>query len=175
MSAHFFQIGIFVNLSNAINSAAVQIKETRQITGMSDIHRVGNACAGGRNLIVFSCRHENRKLVIFIGGHDQFGDRQTHAAGVFTAQRVTEISRRNGKNCLFFVLGKLGIGVNVVDDLRENPTEVDGIGRGQVKFSFRGSEKALLTRILAMHRICRQRSTPARFGRLCRAAFSACH
>ncbi len=117
-----------MHITRTVNSASIQFKETRQIARMADIHGVGNAGPRRRDFLVFSCFQKNREFIVFVSRHNKLGYRKSHAAGKFTAESVAEISGRHGKNNFLTTLGELRVRVNIINNLRQDTTEIYRIG-----------------------------------------------
>jgi len=150
MAAHRLPVGIAVDHAVPVHRPAIEVEETGQVAGVTHIHGVGKAGPGRRDLGVAPRGEKPGKLVVFVGGHNQHPDRQAHATGVFAPQGVAEISRGNGKDDLLSRRRQLGIGIDIIDRLREDSPEIDGIGRGKIQIRQGGIGKGLLHHVLAI-------------------------
>ncbi len=100
---------------------------------MAHVHGIGDTRPGRRYLFIPSGSQITGKFIIRVRGHDELSHRQPHAPRVLAAEGIAEIARWNGKYNLFPLPRKHRIGIDIVDDLRHDPAEVDGIRRGEVE------------------------------------------
>lgn len=90
----------------------------------------------GAVAVILAGIDEVRQHVVRVGGADELFDGQAHLAGVIAGQDVPEVARGNAEEhtlARFDALGGhgVGIGFEIVDDLRYQAAPVDGVGRGK--------------------------------------------
>ena len=117
--------------------ASHQIYQSLQITGDQDVH--GWRCGQHEFpiLIIGSRLKEIKEHLIFIGGTDQLVYRNPHILCIICCQNISKITGRHYHIDLFAVLylfvgKKLGIGIDIIDDLGNQPSDIDGISGGEL-------------------------------------------
>ena len=90
----------------------------------------------GATAVIGAGGQELRQHVVAVGGADQPSHRQTHLLGDIAGQNVAEIARRHHKIHLgaeidALQLDHLAISGEIIDHLRCQPADVDGVCRGQ--------------------------------------------
>ena len=116
------------------------VKQALQIAGNQDIHGGRSCLIEGAPGIIGPGTDEICQNVVPVGSADQPADGQSHSLGVVTRQNVTEIAGGNteihrlapGDAAL---LHKAEIGIKIVDNLRNQPSPVDGVGAGKADIS----------------------------------------
>ena len=117
-------------------AAGAEIDEAFQVRGDQDIHRR----AGGQNKrtvpIILAGTEEVRQYLIFVGCADQLLDRHTHVLREIRCQDITEVTSRDADIdlltlCDITSLKHLTICIDIVDHLRNQTADVDGVCRAQ--------------------------------------------
>ena len=117
-------------------TAGAEIDETLQVRGDQDIHRR----AGGQNKrtvpVILAGTEEVRQYLIFIGCTDQLLDRHAHVLREVRCQDITEVTGRYADIDLLTLcdvagLQHLAIGIDIVNHLRNQTADVDGVRRAQ--------------------------------------------
>ena len=98
---------------------------------MAYVHRVGNRVARRRDFFVAAAGEKAGELVVGIDRRDDFFHRQTHLPRHDRAHGVAEIAAGNGKNRRLAGFGDARRGVKIIDALRQQPADVDGVGGRQ--------------------------------------------
>ena len=112
------------------------VEQPLQIGGDENIHRGGHGVVERPVPVVDAGAQEVGEHIVAVGGADQLVDGQAHFAGVESGQNIAEIAGRHtdiytltGGN--LFVPQQVAVGRDIVDDLRQDPAPVDGVGRGE--------------------------------------------
>ena len=90
----------------------------------------------GTAAVIDAGADEVREDVVGVGGADELADRQTHAQSEIPRQNVAEVSGGDGEVELlsgadFAEAHRVDVGGEVIDHLRDKPTDVDGVCRGK--------------------------------------------
>ena len=121
--------------SGAVLPAQV-VQQALQVTGNEDVHRGGGGGVKLPAAVVHPGADEVGEDLVLVGGAHQLAHRQAHAFAVVGRQDVPEVARgHHHVHGLAQGQGpgadQLGIGVEVVDDLGQQPPPVDGVGAGE--------------------------------------------
>ena len=127
---------------DALTVAADQIEdEAFEVGGLGDIHRR----AGGMQRLRRSARAIDAgaekfvEHIVFVGGDDQFADRQAHHARDVAGADIAEVAGRHRKiDLLPAIAGYREVGLEVIDDLRRDARPVDRIHRADAVFRLEG-------------------------------------
>ena len=117
-------------------AAGAEIDEALQIRGNQDIHRR----TGGQNKrtvpVILAGAEEVRQYLILVRCADQLLDRHTHVLCEICCQDITEVTGRDADINLLTLcdiagLQHLAIRIDIVDHLRNQTADVDGVRRTQ--------------------------------------------
>ena len=110
-----------------------EVQHALQIGANKDVHRRRDGREERAVTVVNAGGQEVGKHVVLVARHDELGDGQTHALGVVAGQDIAKVAGRYAE--LHGVAGldgagaqQLRIGGKVVDDLRYQAADVDGVG-----------------------------------------------
>ena len=122
-------------------SSGNQIDQTLQVTGNQDIHRWGFRQDKLTIPVIGTCTEEIKKHLIFVGGADQFCNRNPHFLCKVSCQNISKISCRYDyidRIALldFSIFQETTISVNIVNNLRHQTTDIDRIGGREPKSRF---------------------------------------
>ena len=125
-------------LANIMDAVATEIEEARKIVGIADVHGVRVGGYGG-NRTIFAAEQILRDDIVGVGSGDETSHRQTDALGEDPGGEVAEIAAGHSDDQRDGGHGKLAVGGDVIEHLREQATDIDGI---------RGSEEGALIELL---------------------------
>ena len=110
-----------------------EVQHALQVRADEDVHRRRDGREERAVTVVNAGGQEVGKHVVLVARHDELGDGQTHALGVVAGQDIAKVAGRYAE--LHGVAGldgagaqQLRIGGKVVDDLRYQAADVDGVG-----------------------------------------------
>ena len=116
--------------------AAQVVEQAFQVAGNQNVHRGGRRGVEFPAAVVGAGADEVRQHLVGVGGAHQLADGQAHLPGVIGSQNVAEIP--GGHHHVHGLAqdalplpDKLQIGIDVVDDLGQQPAPVDGVGAGE--------------------------------------------
>ena len=109
------------------------VEQPFQVAGNEDIHRRRDRPVEFAVPVIRARVDEIGQDIVRIGSADEFIDGQAHQAGIIARQDVAEIPRRYGKVDGIAVfdtpgLDGIGIGAEIIYDLRHQASPVDGVG-----------------------------------------------
>ena len=137
LGGYLVATGLCQLLHKAGNEFAVaigqEVQHALQVRANKDVHRRRNGREERTVAVVDAGGQEVSEHVVLVAGHDEFGDGQTHALGVVAGQDIAKVAGRYAE--LHGIAGldgagaqQLRIGGKVVDDLRHQAADVDGVG-----------------------------------------------
>jgi len=126
-------------LADIFDAIAAEVEKTRKVVGIADVHGVGTGGDGGARAILAGEEIFGHR-VVGIGGGDESRDRQADALGEDSGGEIAEISTGYGDDERHGSDGQLAVGGHVIEHLREQPANIDGIGGGE--------ESALIERFI---------------------------
>ena len=110
-----------------------EVEHALEVGANKDVHRRRDGREERAVTVVNAGGQEVGKHVVLVARHDELGDGQTHALGVVAGQDIAKVA--GGHTELNGVAGldsagaqQLRIGGKVVDDLRYQAADVDGVG-----------------------------------------------
>ena len=111
-------------------------QQTLQIGGNENVHGGRSGLVELPAGIITTGGDEVRQHVVFVGGAHQAAHRQPHLFGVPACQNIPEVAGGHTEIHRFAPLyralpGQTEVGIEIVDDLRHQTAEVDGVGAGQ--------------------------------------------
>ena len=124
-------------LHKAGNELAVaigqEVQHALQVGADEDVHRRRDGREERTVAVVDAGGQEVSQNVVLVARDDELGDGQTHALGIVAGQDIAKVAGRyaelHGVACLDGAgAQQLRIGGKVVDDLRYQATDVDGVG-----------------------------------------------
>ncbi len=119
--------------ANLLVAAIKEVKDTGKIARIAHIHSVGNGCHGGARRVDGGLEVVEEHVVAVVGCDEMF-HRQSHPVGKKSGGDVPEVPAGNGndKAVRLSHAVELGIGVEIVERLREETGNIDGVGRGEL-------------------------------------------
>ncbi|OQB89214.1 MAG: hypothetical protein BWX84_02526 [Verrucomicrobia bacterium ADurb.Bin118] len=114
-----------------IHPPAIDRHEPGQVAGMPHVHRVGQAVSRRLDFPIHPRREKVGEFIVAIHRHHQPAQRQPHPPGDDRAHHVAEIAAGYGKDDRFSGRSDPRGCIKVIDALRQQPADVDGIGGGQ--------------------------------------------
>jgi len=132
--------GVFTGdfLAHIFDAVATEIEEPRKIIGIADIHCI-RISGNGRAGIVVAGEQVSRDDVISVGGGNETSHRQADSFSDKAGGEIAEIAAGNGDDKRDGRHGQLAVGSDVIEHLRQQAANVDGVG---------GSEKGALCELL---------------------------
>ena len=120
---------------------AEEEEQALEVRGDQDVHRRADGLEEFARAVVDARADEVGEDVVAVGGAEEARDGQSHLLGEAAGENVAEIPRRNGDVDLFahFDLSfvhEVAVCRDIVDDLRDEPTPVDGVGGGEEESVF---------------------------------------
>ena len=111
---------------------AIQIKHTGKVTRVTYVHSISDSCDGWPG-IIFTCLQVLIKYIVAIVGSNKTFDRQAHLLSKQAGCDVTKVSARYTNHCIIGFSGtlQLGIGIEIIECLRQKTSHIDRIGGGQ--------------------------------------------
>ena len=118
------------------------IKQTLQIGRDQNIHRRGDRGMEITDFIVSPGFDKISQNIIGIGSTDQFSDRHAHLFRIVRRQNVAEVPGRHYHvdkvaHSDLFVFDQFAVGGDIVHNLRQQTSPVDGVSRGEHHIVFR--------------------------------------
>ena len=111
-------------------------QQTLQVAGNQDVHGRRTGVIKSTVAVIFSGTDEISQDVIAVGCTDKLVERHTHLTGVESGQNIAEVAGGNANIHRFpglhtLITQQVTVGGNVVDDLRQHTTPVNGVCRRQ--------------------------------------------
>ena len=117
-------------MAGLIHLAFVEIEYSGQIAGMADIHGIGDAVPAGLDGLIDSCSHEAGEFIILIGCSHESMHRKAHFKSNQATHKIPEVAAGNGKDRFSPSAATRGVGIEVVDGLGKQPSDVDRVSGG---------------------------------------------
>jgi hypothetical protein len=135
-SVHFVK-GFFVRssvtpdfLADIFNAIAAEVEEAREIVGITDVHGIG-VCGDGGTRSVIPGEKVLRDDIVGVGCGDETGYGQAHALGEDAGGKIAEIAAGDSDDERNRGYRQLAISGDVVEHLREQAADVDGVRGGK--------------------------------------------
>ena len=137
LGGHLVATSLCQLLHKAGNELAVaigqEVEHALQVRADEDVHRRRDGREERAVAVVDAGGQEVSQHVVLVARDDELGDGQTHALGIVTGQDIAKVAGRHAE--LHGIAGldgagaqQLRIGGKVVDDLRHQAPDVDGVG-----------------------------------------------
>ena len=147
---HFCRDLIFTVLFQLFHQFAVflcilsgnRIDQPFQIAGNQNIHRRRRGQHKFPVSVISSGLEEVKQYFVLIGSTDQLSDRNSHLFCIVCGKNIAEVSGRNRHIqffpiCDLFIFQQLGIGIYIINDLRDKTSDIDRIRRRKLVSCFR--------------------------------------
>lgn len=117
-------------LADIFDAIATEVEKTREIVGITDVHGIGISGDSGARTI-FAGEQVLRNDIVRVSGSDETRNGDTDTLGKNTSGEVAEIAAGNGDDQGHGSDGQLAIRGDMIEHLRKQPADVDGIGGGE--------------------------------------------
>jgi hypothetical protein len=117
-------------LADIFETIAAEIEQTWKIVGIADVHGVGIS-GNGRAGFIFAGHEVLRDNIISVGGSDKARNGNAYAFSEDACGEIPEIATGNGNDKRDRSDGQLAVGRDMIEHLRKQTGNVDGVGGGE--------------------------------------------
>ena len=111
-----------------IHLTPVKAEEAGKVTGVADVHGIGDAVFAGPDWLVDASIHEAREFIVLIGRHHELLHGKAHLQGQKAAHEVSEVAAGHREDNLLALRCHARVGIEVIDCLGQQSADIDGIG-----------------------------------------------
>ena len=131
---------VFAELLHQIRDELVvageEIEQALQITGDENVHRGGHCLVEGAAAVIAARAQEVGQHIVGVGRAHELADGKAHLPGKVAREDIAEVAGRHDVVDLVSRLDaarlhEVGVRSIIIDDLRGEAADVDGVGRGQ--------------------------------------------
>ena len=131
---------VFAELLHQIRDELVvageEIEQALQVTGDENVHRGGHCLVEGAAAVIAARAQEVGQHIVGVGRAHELADGKAHLLGKVAREDIAEVAGRHDVVDLVARLDaarlhEVGVRSIIIDDLRGEAANVDGVGRGQ--------------------------------------------